>query len=150
MSNILFYFCLIISFTYECLHESCFLFQRLEEIMRRTRRTDSSDTVRFSVQFSKSTMPQGSYDAQSASSSKSAPILKATQPILYWIGFNTEISTSEDLAKWSPTKGKHRACAQRQHRKWHQGASGDKVLTAEAEQWGGHGTYCGLQRTQVS
>lgn len=40
--------------------------------MRRTRRTDSPDTVRFTVQYIKSTLPQGSYDAQTASSNNSA------------------------------------------------------------------------------
>lgn len=55
-----------------CFNKSCFLFQRLEEIMRRTRRTDSPDTVRFTVQFLKSTLPRGSYDAQPASSNNSA------------------------------------------------------------------------------
>lgn len=51
--------------------------------MRRTRRTDSPDTVRFTVRFLKSTLPQGSYDAQPASSNNSAQphSLSLTEPV---------------------------------------------------------------------
>lgn len=51
--------------------------------MRRTRRTDSPDTVKFIVQFLKSALPVGSYDAHSVSTNNlPALLLKATQLVL--------------------------------------------------------------------
>lgn len=44
-------------------HKSLFLLQRLEEIMRRTRRTDSADMVKSTVGFLKMTLPLGPHDA---------------------------------------------------------------------------------------
>lgn len=59
-------------------HKSCFLLQRLEEIMRRTRRTDSADTVKFTVLFLKMTSPLGPYDAYPESTDKHPPLLLNT------------------------------------------------------------------------
>lgn len=51
-------------------YRSCFLLQRLEEIMRRTRRTDSADTVKPTVLVLKTTPPLGPRDAYSQSTDK--------------------------------------------------------------------------------
>lgn len=43
--------------------------------------------------------------------------LPLTKLIIFWCFFSTENCTGEELAKCSPTKGKHRACAQWHHRR---------------------------------
>ncbi len=132
--------------------QSCFLFQRLEEIMRRTRRTDSPDTVRITFVFLESTLPLGLTQIQYPLTTNQLSFCKPNSLSLTKVvnTIFTEICSSEDTAKWSPTKGKHRAYAQWHYRRCRQAASGDKDLTAGAEQRRGHGSCRGLQRAQVS